>query len=85
MAKLNTRGGRRSFAGNRITRRGLPKKTGGIGLNTTGVSKRTFKANMQKRKIRFSDGTVRTMWVKAKDLKSGMYDNPDKKDFLKYK
>ena len=84
MAKLNTRGKRKTVRGNKITRRGLPKKSGGIGLNITGISHRTFKTNMQRRKIRFSDGTVRTMWVRAKDLKSGIYDNPDPKNFRKF-
>ena len=81
MTKLDTRGRRMTRSGNRISRRGLPKKSGGIGLNTTGISRRTFRANMQRKKIRFSDGTVRTMWVRAKDLRAGRYDNPDPKDF----
>ena len=84
MAKLNTKGSRKVRSGNKITRRGLPKKQGGIGLNVTGVSRRTFRQNLQRKKIRFSDGTVRRMWVRAKDLKAGVYDNPDKKDFLKH-
>ena len=84
MAKVNTRGPRRTIKGNRITRRGLPKKTGGIGLNITGISRRTFKTNMQRKKVRFSDGTVKRIWVRVKDLKAGLYDNPDKRDFLKH-
>ena len=85
MAKVNTRGNRSSQSGHKITRRGLPKKTGGIGLNITGKAKRHWKSNMQKKKVRFSDGTVRTMWVRAADLRSGMYDNPDPKDFRNQK
>jgi large subunit ribosomal protein L28 len=81
MAKINTRGAKKTTSGNSITRKGLPKKSGGIGLNTTGISKRTFKTNAQRKKIRFSDGTVRTMWVKASDLKAGKFDNPRKEDF----
>ena len=38
-------------AGRSIARRGLPKKKGGVGLKTTGVSKRTFKVNIQKKRI----------------------------------
>ena len=83
MAKLETRQGRKNVKGNRITRRGLPKKSGGIGLNTTGVARRSFKTNMQRKKIRFSDGTVRRIWVRVKDLRAGIYDNPDKSDFLR--
>jgi large subunit ribosomal protein L28 len=82
MPKLNTRGAKKTTKGNSITRKGLPKKKGGIGLNTTGISRRDFKTNAQRKKIRFSDGTVRTMWVKASDLKAGKYDNPRKEDFF---
>ena len=83
MAKLNTRGDRKTQTGNRITRKGLPKKKGGIGLHTTGIARRTIKMNMKRKKIYFADGTVRTMWVRVKDLKSGMYDNADKRKFLR--
>jgi large subunit ribosomal protein L28 len=40
--------GKRTEVGNRVTRRGLPKKQGGIGLKTTGIRRRTFKPNLQK-------------------------------------
>lgn len=83
MAKINTRGKRASQVGNRITRKGLPKKSGGIGLHVTGKARRRFKSNMQRRKVRFSDGTVRRVWVRVRDLRSGVYDNPDKRDFAK--
>lgn len=87
MAKINTRGrgNRKSQVGSRITRRGLPKKSGGIGLHVTGIATRRFKCNMQKRKVHFSDGTAKRMWVRVKDLKAGMYDNPNKRDFLRAK
>ena len=81
MAKLNTRGGKKTKKGNTIARKGLAKKKGGIGMHVTGVSRRTFKHNAQKKKIRFADGTVRTMWVRVKDLKAGKYDNPRVEDF----
>ncbi len=37
--------------GQSIARRGLPKKKGGVGLKTTGVTKRTFKVNVQPKRI----------------------------------
>ncbi|MEE9393610.1 MAG: 50S ribosomal protein L28 [Planctomycetota bacterium] len=37
--------------GKKIVRRGKPKKEGGIGLNTTGITFRTFKPNLQKKRI----------------------------------
>lgn len=39
---------KKTQVGNRVTRRGLPKKEGGIGLKTTGIRRRTFKPNLQK-------------------------------------
>ena len=38
-------------SGTSIARRGLPKKKGGVGLKTTGVTKRTFKVNVQPKRI----------------------------------
>ena len=43
--------GRGTQFGGSIARRGLPKKAGGIGLRTTGKSKRTFKVNVQKKRL----------------------------------
>ncbi len=40
--------GKKGSFGNKIARRGLAKKKGGIGLKTTGVSRRMFKPNIQK-------------------------------------
>lgn len=40
--------GKKTQVGNKVTRRGLPKKSGGIGLKTTGIRRRTFKPNLQK-------------------------------------
>jgi large subunit ribosomal protein L28 len=39
---------KKTQVGNRVARRGLPKKDGGIGLKTTGIRRRTFKPNLQK-------------------------------------
>ena len=47
------------------------KKKGGIGLHVTSASKRTFKPNLQKVKIRDENGTVKRVWVSAKALRSG--------------
>lgn len=38
-------------AGRSIARRGLSKQSGGVGLNITGVTKRKFKVNVQKKRI----------------------------------
>ena len=43
--------GRGTQVGGNIARRGLPKKKGGVGLRTTGKTKRKFKVNVQKKRI----------------------------------
>jgi large subunit ribosomal protein L28 len=48
----------------------LPKKKGGIGLHTTGISRRRFLPNLQKIRARVG-GNTRSMLVCATCIKSG--------------
>ncbi|MBI3986067.1 MAG: 50S ribosomal protein L28 [Lentisphaerae bacterium] len=48
MSRLCDICGKGSLTGNRITRHGLPKKKGGIGLHTTGIHRRRFLPNLQR-------------------------------------
>jgi len=57
--------------GNSIARRGLAKKTGGIGKKITGITRRRFFPNLQKVKVQFPNGTVRRVNVCVKCLKAG--------------
>lgn len=43
--------GRRSRYGNRVARRGLAKAKGGVGLKTTGITRRRFQPNLQVKRI----------------------------------
>jgi large subunit ribosomal protein L28 len=45
--------------GNTIIRKGLEKKKGGIGLHTTGITKRRFSPNLQKVKVVENGGVAR--------------------------
>jgi len=63
--------GKKPAAGRQITRSGLPKKKGGVGLHTTGVTRRRFLPNIQKIKIRESNGTVRRAKVCAECIRNG--------------
>lgn len=45
--------GKKTQVGNRYARRGLEKRKGGVGKKTTGITKRTFKVNLQ----------WKTLWV----------------------
>lgn len=57
-------------AGNVITRHGLPKASGGIGLHTTGISRRKFLPNLQKIAI-IEKGAIITRRVCARCIKAG--------------
>lgn len=63
--------GKKTITGRRIVRKGLSKKKGGIGLHVTSATKRTFKPNLQRIRIKDENGTVRRVWVSAKAIRSG--------------
>ena len=70
MARICEICGKGPRSGNTITRRGLEKKKGGIGLNTTGVHRRRFLPNIQKIRVR-ENGGVRHRRICAACIKSG--------------
>ena len=63
--------GKKPSAGRQVARRGLSKKSGGIGLKTTGVNKRRFLPNIQRIQIKESNGTVRRASVCAECIRAG--------------
>jgi len=62
--------GKRTSFGRTIARRGLAKRKGGIGKKTTGVTKRTFKPNIQKVRV-IDRGCVRRARVCAACIRTG--------------
>lgn len=56
--------------GNTVSRRGLAKSRGGVGIKTTGISKRKFKVNLQKIRVT-ENGTAKRMKVCTRCLRSG--------------
>jgi large subunit ribosomal protein L28 len=62
--------GKGAMTGNRIIRHGLAKKKGGIGLHTTGVTRRKFMPNLQSVRT-VKNGTVRKQQVCMSCLKKG--------------
>ncbi|MBN1918089.1 MAG: 50S ribosomal protein L28 [Verrucomicrobia bacterium] len=63
--------GKHPSAGRKICRRGLAKKDGGIGLKTTGVTRRRFLPNIQTVKVKDPNGTVRHAKVCAQCISAG--------------
>lgn len=63
--------GRGTQFGNKITRRGLAKSRGGVGIKTTGISRRTYGVNVQNVRVRTPNGTACRMKVCTKCIRSG--------------
>jgi large subunit ribosomal protein L28 len=70
MARVCDYCGKRTESGGMITRRGLAKAKGGVGLRTTGHSLRKFKPNLQSVRA-LIDGKPRRVRLCTRCLKSG--------------
>ena len=82
MSKVCYFTGKKPKMGKRIARRGIAKKSGGIGLKTTGITCRRFKPNLQTVKI-IENGTVKKVRVAAKYLKTGKVQRAPKRNWTK--
>jgi large subunit ribosomal protein L28 len=71
MSRVCTYCGRSTQVGNQIARRGLAKSKGGVGLKTTGITRRRFKPNVQNVRA-FVGGSMQRVRVCARCLKSGV-------------
>lgn len=59
-----------TMTGNRIIRHGLPKKSGGIGLHTTGITRRRFKPNLQRIRAKIN-GSTKSIYACTACIKAG--------------
>ena len=66
--------GKKTSFGNHKTERGKAKYLGGVGKKTTGVSRRTFKPNLQRIHIWLPNGTTRYIRVATSVIRSGSDD-----------
>lgn len=71
MSRICAITGKRPTRGSIIHRRGLTKKSGGIGTHVAKVTKRDFKPNLQRVRVVLPSGQVKRIWVSAKALKAG--------------
>ncbi len=74
--------GKKTSSGNTIARRGKAKYLGGVGVKTTGITKRKFKPNIQKVRA-VIDGKVCKVKVSAKAIKMGLVQKPVKRNYKK--
>lgn len=72
--------GKRTKAGQTISRRGKAKKHGGVGKKVTGITKRKFKPNIQKVRA-VVDGSVVRIKVSAKAIRMGLVVKPQKRNY----
>jgi len=72
--------GKKTVAGRSIAQRGKAKYLGGNGKQTTGVTKRQFKVNIQKVRA-LVDGKVVKIKVSAKAIKTGLVVKPPKRNY----
>ena len=72
MARICAITGKRPVKGGRIIRKGLTKKSGGIGTHVTKATKRKFRPNLQRIKVRLPSGQVKRLWVSVKAIKAGL-------------
>ena len=72
MAKICVITGRRPVKGSIINRKGQTKKSGGIGTHVTSITKRKFRPNLQRVRIRMANGGTKRVWVSVKAIKAGL-------------
>ena len=70
--------GKKPVLGNQYTRRGKAKYLGGVGRKITGISKRTFRPNLQRIQVEI-DGAVRRLRVCVQCIRSGRVKRPQKR------
>ena len=70
MARVCEICGRGTTSGRKIARRGRPKYLGGVGLKTTGVSKRKFRPNLQYVRV-LVNGVPKRMRVCTRCIRNG--------------
>jgi large subunit ribosomal protein L28 len=70
--------GKKPALGNQIARRGKAKYLGGVGRKITGISRRTFRPNLQNIQIT-QGGVVKHARVCVKCIRSGLVQRPQKR------
>ena len=69
--------GKKPVLGNQYARRGKAKYLGGVGRKVTGISRRTFRPNLQRIQVEI-DGVVRRERICVQCIRSGRVKRPQK-------
>ena len=70
--------GKKPMLGNQYSRRGKAKYLGGVGRKVTGISRRTFKPNLQNIQV-LVNGGVKRQRVCVQCIRSGRVQRPTKR------
>jgi large subunit ribosomal protein L28 len=63
--------GKSAQTGNNVTTRGKKKYLGGVGTKVTGISRRTFKPNLQRVNVSTANGSHKSILVCTQCIRSG--------------
>jgi len=72
MARICAITGKRPTTGSSINRKGQSKKSGGIGTHVTSITKRKFRPNLQRVRVKLPNGGTKRMLVSVKAIKAGL-------------
>jgi large subunit ribosomal protein L28 len=72
MARICAITGKRPVKGNSINRKGQSKKSGGIGTHVTSITKRKFRPNLQRIRVKLPNGGTKRLLVSVKAIKAGL-------------
>ena len=72
MARICAITGKRPVKGSSIHRKGQSKKSGGIGTHVTSITKRKFRPNLQRIRVKLPGGGTKRMLVSVKAINAGM-------------
>jgi large subunit ribosomal protein L28 len=72
MARICAITGKRPVKGSIINRKGQSKKSGGIGTHVTSITKRKFRPNLQRIRVKLPNGGTKRMLVSVKAIKAGL-------------
>ena len=82
MAKQCDICGKKPLSGKQIARRGIAKRSGGIGLKITGITIRRFHPNLQNVRAAVNGG-VKTLRCCVKCIKAGKVQKAPKRTYVK--
>jgi len=72
MARICAITGKRPVKGNIIHRKGQSKKSGGVGTHVTSITKRKFRPNLQRIRVKLPNGGTKRLLVSVKAIKAGL-------------